>query len=53
MTRLAMATASHGDFDFNATTNTGYCKVCDLHLTSAAHAKQHLEGKKHKKEKNR
>ena len=44
---------NEAEFTFDPQTDKGYCKLCDVTLTSAAHAQQHLQGKKHDKEKKR
>ena len=41
------------EFAFDARTDRGFCKLCKIALSSGAHAKQHLEGKKHIKERNK
>ncbi|XP_069133916.1 uncharacterized protein [Argopecten irradians] len=45
------AEESNGDYWFSGT--TGYCKICSIDLTSNAHASQHLNGKNHRKAKER
>ena len=42
---------SSEEFEFNSGTDRGYCNLCKVDLTSAAHAQQHLQGKRHAKEK--
>ena len=44
---------NEAEFDFDAWTNRGFCKLCKIELTSAPHAKQHIQGKKHMKERNK
>ena len=40
---------NEAEFTFDSQTDKGYCKLCDVTLTSAAHAQQHLQGQKHTK----
>ncbi|KAL5007600.1 hypothetical protein ScPMuIL_016406 [Solemya velum] len=37
------------DYFFDA--GKGFCNVCNIHLTSKAHAEQHIQGKNHQKKK--
>ena len=37
------------EFTFNSDTNTGFCNLCNIALSSAQHAQQHLSGKNHAK----
>ena len=40
---------NEAEFTFDPQTDKGHCKLCDVTLTSAAHAQQHLQGQKHTK----
>ena len=44
---------NESEFEFDPRIQRGFCKLCKINLTSAEHARQHLQGKKHIKEKNK